>query len=85
MKKIHKNEMGNIYEFCGYYTNYFIGGSYIGTVHTTEPDREVFSYEGRQYHTAEQDLVFGKKVIKKGTTYHTEAGMLLGKLLNKVI
>ena len=75
--------MGNQFEIIGYHVDYYVNKKYIGSIKVEEKDREVFGYQGRDHFLIENDLVFKKKKIKKGTLVTTELIPLCGKMLKK--
>lgn len=76
--------MKNIFEIFGYSKDYYIGNKYMGSITLNEPDRQVFSYGGRQVAILEEDIVFkNKKRIKKGTEVMTELIPLCGKMVGR--
>ena len=73
--------MRNPFEVIGYSREYYVGGKYIGSVRLETPDREIKGYNGRIHEEATQDIIFGKKRIKKGQRYFTECITLCGRML----
>lgn len=67
-------------EIIGYSVSYYQNGKYVGYVTTSEPDREQFGYYGRREEVLEQDVIVGKKKIRKGTVVKTELQKICGRL-----
>lgn len=68
------------FEIKGYSVNYYVGTKFIGSVSIDTPDREEFGYTGRHQEVLTQDVVIGKKVIKKGTLVKTELQKICGRI-----
>lgn len=68
------------FEIKGYSVNYYVGTKFIGSVSIETPDREEFGYTGRKEDVLTQDVVIGKKVIKKGTLVKTELQKICGRI-----
>jgi len=67
------------YEKLGYSVDYHVNGKYYGSITIEEKDREVIGYSGRMYFIATEDIILGKKKIKKGMEYYTYLYPLCGK------
>ena len=64
----------------GYLKDYYVDRKYIGTIVTQERDREVFGVYGAIEEVLKEDLIIGKKKIKKGTTVRHELNIFCGKM-----
>lgn len=69
------------FEELGYTISYYVNNKYIGSVSITEPDREELGYYGRREEVLQQDLIIGKKKIKKGSVVKTELQKICGRLV----
>jgi hypothetical protein len=72
------------FEHLGWYVEYMIGSTYMGSVLLDEPDREEIGYYGRQDYIADTDIILpNKKVINKGERYFTRLYPLCGRAIKK--
>lgn len=69
----------SIFENKGYFREYYVGDKYIGYV-KCEKDRETLGWYGKQTHIAEENIIVGKRTIKKGTEYTTQLQMICGRI-----
>lgn len=69
------------FENIGYHIDYYVEKKYMGSIKLKSPDRDIFGYHGRKVEVAVEDLILGKKKIKKGQTYTTELIPLCGKMI----
>lgn len=74
------NNLSVQFKNIGYHVDYYSNGKYIGSIKLTEKDREEVGYNGRIYHTATENIILGKKTIKKGESYYTELIPLCGRI-----
>lgn len=68
------------FEIIGYLREYYCGGFFMGSENLTEPDREVFGYEGRKPEIAKEKIKFKKRQINTGEMYYTILYPLNGKI-----
>lgn len=73
--------MKEIFRIEGYSVDYYANGKFIGSRPIPQPDREKFGYEGRKEFVLEEDLVVGKKTLKKGTVVKTQLNPIMGRML----
>ena len=79
------NYQVNKFESLGFFVEYLVeGGKLIGTKNIDENDRGCVGYESTQTHTAQEDIVFKTKKIKKGTKYYTRIYPLCGKPIKTI-
>jgi hypothetical protein len=69
------------FEIKGYSVSYYVNNKYVGSVTISQPDRSEFGYSGRREDVLEQDLIIGKKKIKKGSVVKTELQKICGRLV----
>jgi len=76
--------MDTNFETIGYFTEYFIGDKYIGTLPCERPTNELFGYCSQELITLNEDITLeNKKRIKKNTEVKTFNQVLCGKLIKK--
>lgn len=69
-----------MFEQQGYFKEYYIGLTYIGTVNNVEKDRDVMGFFGMKEETLSETITFkNKKSIKKNTIVKTQLQILNGK------
>lgn len=69
------------FEIKGYSVSYYVNNKYVGSVTISEPDRSELGYTGRIEKVLTEDLIIGKKKIKKGTLVKTELQKICGRLV----
>lgn len=73
--------MKPIYRVEGYTLTYFVNGKIFGQRTLEEPDRETFGFEGGKDVELIEDVIIGKKTLKKGTIVRTELTPIMGRLI----
>ena len=73
--------MNKEFELIGYTVSYYSNGKYVGSLPISEPDRSDLGYYGRREEVLEQDVIIGKKKLKKGTLVKTELQKICGRLV----
>lgn len=74
--KLNKME----FEVIGYFREYWVDGKMYGTKECNKPEDGLTGYLSRKDHTAQENIVFKKKTIKKGQAYYTRTFPLNGRL-----
>lgn len=74
----------NEFESLGFFVEYIVDKKMIGTKNVPTNETGKIGYESTQHFTAEEDILFKNKKIKKGTNYYTRIYPLCGKpIINK--
>jgi hypothetical protein len=60
-----------MFKQIGFYKEYFLGNKFIGVINYCDKDRETFGYDGKKNEVLAEDILIGKKKIKKGSTVTT--------------
>jgi hypothetical protein len=74
--------MKPIYRVEGYTLTYFLNGKIFGQRTIAEPDRKEFGFQGGIDVELTEDVIIGKKTLKKGTIVRTELTPIMGRIIN---